>query len=284
MDFKRLMAGVALSMTTFAGCYGSGDAIDETGETTEDVSRSRAWEHLVGAWQGDTGAFHGLVFTATAEGSGHHWFADVDNGVRCIRAPCPSESRVEGVFTATSRTLNLRSADPRLGVPTGVYGTYNYTLRGDVLTLTQGGRAVARLHKLVSYCAEADDCAEQRLVAPRCVGAWTCTAAHACSYVCGRPPAGEGAFCGGIAGIRCADGLTCVLSGSYPDAGGTCRRPVTRCATVRCASGTHCVEDASGARCVADGVRCGNTTCPSGQYCCNPLRSICARMGVLCIQ
>lgn len=35
-------------------------------------------------------------------------------------------------------------------------------------------------------------------------------------------PAQEGEFCGGIAGIACADGLTCRYDGDYPDAGGTC--------------------------------------------------------------
>ena len=32
----------------------------------------------------------------------------------------------------------------------------------------------------------------------------------------------EGELCGGIAGIVCADGLTCKLDGNYPDAAGTC--------------------------------------------------------------
>lgn len=31
-----------------------------------------------------------------------------------------------------------------------------------------------------------------------------------------------GEFCGGIAGIACAEGLRCRLDGNYPDAGGTC--------------------------------------------------------------
>jgi len=34
----------------------------------------------------------------------------------------------------------------------------------------------------------------------------------------------SGAFCGGIAGIKCPDGYTCKIGGSYPDAGGTCVR------------------------------------------------------------
>lgn len=37
-----------------------------------------------------------------------------------------------------------------------------------------------------------------------------------------REKAGKGQFCGGIAGIQCANGLTCEYEGSYPDAGGTC--------------------------------------------------------------
>ncbi len=34
---------------------------------------------------------------------------------------------------------------------------------------------------------------------------------------------GDGDFCGGIAGFQCQEGLTCVLDGDYPDAGGTCQ-------------------------------------------------------------
>ncbi len=36
--------------------------------------------------------------------------------------------------------------------------------------------------------------------------------------------AAEGEFCGGIAGILCADGLECKYDGQYPDAGGTCQK------------------------------------------------------------
>lgn len=35
-------------------------------------------------------------------------------------------------------------------------------------------------------------------------------------------PAKEGEFCGGIAAVRCAEGLDCRLDGIYPDAGGLC--------------------------------------------------------------
>lgn len=39
--------------------------------------------------------------------------------------------------------------------------------------------------------------------------------------------ANEGEFCGGIAGVLCADGLSCKLDGNYPDAGGVCVRDDT---------------------------------------------------------
>ena len=35
-----------------------------------------------------------------------------------------------------------------------------------------------------------------------------------------------GQFCGGIAGFPCPDGFSCVLEGTYPDAGGSCQRQV----------------------------------------------------------
>ena len=39
---------------------------------------------------------------------------------------------------------------------------------------------------------------------------------------CTTTSAGENSFCGGIAGIQCASGLTCKYDGTYPDAGGKC--------------------------------------------------------------
>lgn len=38
----------------------------------------------------------------------------------------------------------------------------------------------------------------------------------------GRAEAKEGEMCGGIAGFRCARGLTCRYDGDYPDAAGVC--------------------------------------------------------------
>jgi hypothetical protein len=77
--------------------------------------------------------------------------------------------------------------------------------------------------------------------------------------------------------VRCSVGTICVEG----EQGAQC---ITACATVRCASGTQCVADAEGTRCEPVGVRCGTTTCGAGYVCCNPLRNICTRPGMFCIQ
>lgn len=307
MNPRHLLATAAILSLT--GCYGAADAdaTDDTGAALDEVS-GRSWQPFVGAWVGDRGPFRGIVFTATTRSYGRHFFAYVDNGVRCVRAPCASESSVEGYFTASTRAVTLRPS-PAVTFPTVSFGAYQYALRGDRLTLSQGGRVVAELRKASSYCGEADDCAEQSLPAPRCLGRWTCTPERTCRYACGRPPAGEGERCGGLLGTVCADNLRCVLQGSYPDAAGVCRG--NTCANVRCTADTRCVETTTGPQCVPNGpscalIRCaagfvcretdgvgacvaqarvcGSALCADGLVCCNPLRNLCARPGQVCTQ
>jgi hypothetical protein len=117
MDFKRTLAGLALSLTAFAGCYSAPDAgLDDTGEAVDEAVGT-SWRPFVGAWVGDSGPFHGLVFTQQTRSRGHNFFAYVDNGIRCVRAPCPSEAQVEGYFTANARTVTLRPS-PATTFPT----------------------------------------------------------------------------------------------------------------------------------------------------------------------
>ncbi|KAJ3056344.1 hypothetical protein HK097_007322 [Rhizophlyctis rosea] len=100
-----------------------------------------------------------------------------------------------------------------------------------------------------------------------------------------------GAFCGGIAAIKCRDGLTCTLNGKYPDAGGVCTKP-TRTTTTKAApqpTGTFCggiaaIQCPTGFECAiaatypdAGGVcikqKCGGFAgfkCPTGFYCVAP--------------
>jgi len=110
----------------------------------------------------------------------------------------------------------------------------------------------------------------------------------------------EGATCGGFAGIRCASGLECDLTGSHPDEAGTCKKPSAptppkageegaTCggiAGLTCKSGLSCKitdkgADASGT-CHApaageEGGACGGfagLTCKSGLHCVLPQGAI----------
>lgn len=314
-------AGLLLVSALSSGCLGGGDlSIDETDVATDELS-NRAWETVAGAWVGTSGPFQGLVITRTVVGQGRHFFADVDTGIRCITTPCPSQAHLEGRVTAGSRNLTLRHPDRPSPEAAPFYGTYAYTLNGSTLTLAQNGRVVARLRKATSYCSDADQCAEQRLITPRCLGRFECES-NACAYRCGTPTPVTCATTRCAAGTVCVDGETgpqcitacatvrctaatvCVADASGArcvprtcantstacpagqmcvdgDAGPAC---ITRCAAVRCASGTTCVADAAGVRCEPTGVRCGTTTCAAGMVCCNPLRNICTAPGMFCIQ
>ncbi len=181
------LAGLLLLSAFSVGCIGGGDLVaDETDVATDELSL-RGWEPLIGAWVGSTGPFQGLVITRTTVGQGRHFFADVDTGIRCITTPCPSQAHLEGRVTAGTRNLTLRHPDRPSPEAARFYGTYAYTLNGSTLTLAQNGRIVARLRKATSYCSDADQCAEQRLITPRCLGRFECES-NACRYRCGQPP------------------------------------------------------------------------------------------------
>jgi hypothetical protein len=99
----------------------------------------------------------------------------------------------------------------------------------------------------------------------------------------------DGQFCGGIAGIPCPDGQTCVddpSDGCDPanggaDCGGVCVVKTNPCAAVLCPVGSECVVEGNTAKCVPQ--TCGDTVCGPGLVCCNPLRSICTLPGRVCI-
>lgn len=100
----------------------------------------------------------------------------------------------------------------------------------------------------------------------------------------------EGEFCGGIAGIPCPDGQTCIDDPSDDcdpkqggaDCGGICVEPIDPCAVVLCKVGTQCVNQDGNAVCVPNPT-CGDVTCGPGLVCCNPLLSICTKPGMVCI-
>jgi hypothetical protein len=106
--------------------------------------------------------------------------------------------------------------------------------------------------------------------------------------------------CGGLAGLRCADGYVC----QYPedsfcggdDRLGTCAVKPEACAYLYepvcgCDDQTYsneCLAHQAGvsvkSQGACGGVPCGRTVCGAGSYCCNPIMDICAPIGMACIQ
>jgi len=296
--------GVLGAVSSLSGCVGAGadtSAVEEEDAVTAEELRAPSWSQLRGAWRGQSGPYTGLVLTETREGNGRHFFADVDTGIRCITTPCPSGGRIEGRYTSGPLTLTLSPVGRPSRELAEYYGRFYYTLQRNTLTLVRGGRVVARLVRANSYCNEAEDCAEQGLITPRCLGAFTCTD-NACGYRCGQPApvtcdtlrCDIGYFC--VAGetptdnarcltdcarMRCSSTTTCQ---NTPE-GARCVPNGPSCAVMRCAAGTTCVEENGVGRCEPDApVRCGSATCATGYVCCNPLRSICTPPGWACIQ
>lgn len=244
-------AALALAMGAWAmGCSdvtddGSGDTSDYDNLDTQET-RAASWERLVGTWVADgAGLYAQIVFTNTAEGSGHHYFGS--RVVTCVRAPCPPV-REDGSFVSGSSNLTLRSGSATLRL--------TYTLSGDNLTFRSGTRVVSRFHRGEGYCYQSADCYDQGLFSPRCIGSWTC-ASNACAYRCGRPDP--------CASTRCPTGQHCTAPADAPmcvpdDAGPTCL-------TLTCASGYHCETSAGRGRCVVNADPCATVRCASGTRC-----------------
>ena len=200
---------------TIVGCGTAPDVGQDDEESEAAISTS--WEKLAGAWEGQGGGIGALVLERTPDVHGHHFFADVDNGIRCITTPCPSVSRLEGYYTATTKNLWLHVTSGSSGVNdyAGKY-TYKFSyLNGKYLQLSKDGETQS-LKYVPTYCAEADDCAEQDFVHILCVGHFTCKANH-CGYSCGVQ---QGTKCGSKtcgAGTYCCNPVMsiCAPNGGY---------------------------------------------------------------------
>jgi hypothetical protein len=118
-------------------------------------------------------------------------------------------------------------------------------------------------------------------------------------------------FCGGIAGLPCPDGYTCVddpTDNCNPakggaDCAGYCKKAKpspsackadpsktyistdpNQCAVIKffCAEGEPFFDDCGCGCQTKAGVTCGTATCGAGEYCCNESCSICAPEGGFC--
>ena len=112
-----------------------GGADEETAATEDELASNAA--RLVGAYHNGVSsagrpAFAGIVFQTSSDFS-----ADVDAGIRCVQAPCPSDVRLTGRFRATRSYLRLL---PKAGERAhSFHGRYRYTLVNDKLSLTRTG-------------------------------------------------------------------------------------------------------------------------------------------------
>ena len=181
-------------MAVMAGC--ATDVSDEAADAAEAEETAASQDELTSSAARLTGAFHGagsarpptfqgLVFQQNGD-----FFADLDTGIRCITAPCPSHVRLTGRFTATRNYVRLW---PKAGEQAHAYhGRYRYTLaKSGTLSLSRAGKGGVSwsnsLEKEHSYCAEPTDCGGQNLIHPMCVGQWTCGEQSSCGWDCGVP-------------------------------------------------------------------------------------------------
>ena len=161
-------------------------ADDENVEETSD-ELSAAGKKLIGAYKDDTGAFRGLVLTDEKVGGRNKFFADVDTGIRCIMAPCPSGERIEGTFTAGPKTITLYSTTASANVK-HLLGRFHYLVQGSKLSLSRKDFAQS-LSKEISYCAAPTDCYRQDIITPACFGSsFSCSSTNACVWSCHNPP------------------------------------------------------------------------------------------------
>jgi hypothetical protein len=195
MNSKLIVAALMVASGLFAlpGCAAdAGDTAGPDSEETAGVSQDELTSsaaRLVGAFHGSNAgrppSFDGIVFKQSGD-----FLADVDTGIRCVRAPCPSNVRLNGKFTATRTFITLSPVTPTAPMHT-FHGKYRYKLVGDKLSLTRDGAEWQSwsnaLAKSDSYCAEATDCAGQMLIVPACVGQFTCGEQRSCGFDCGLP-------------------------------------------------------------------------------------------------
>jgi hypothetical protein len=185
MKFGFAGMGLAVALFAMQGCAAdAGAEVGEDGASAEELRASAA--RLVGAYHsaGESvrpPTFEGLVLKESGD-----FLADIDTGIRCVMAPCPSHVRLRGKFTATRSTLRLI---PLPGEASNdFFGRYAYELVDGKLSLDRGGPENKWTDALTSgdsYCTQPSDCEGQSLFVPMCVGSFTCSETRSCGFRCG---------------------------------------------------------------------------------------------------
>ena len=214
---------LAIAVAAVGACGGEAD---QAASADEDLTQGG--QALIGSYvERGAGQFRALVLTGEkVDANANRFYADIDTGLRCIQAPCPSTERVEGSFTGGTKTLTLRS-ETASDAARVILAKYNHQRIGNKLSLSRAGGFQQSLEKVDSYCggaARVSDCDGQALIHAQCVGGWTCSAASTCGWSCeSTPPPPQ----------FCADGSVVPGSSSFvPSADGKeCKMPSVHCLT-----------------------------------------------------
>jgi hypothetical protein len=135
------LAALALVSAGSIGCAADTSPVADDEVDVEETSDelTAAGKKLIGAYKDDSGAFKSLVLSATKVGQRNVFTADVDTGIRCIKAPCPSGEHIEGTFTAGAKTITLYSTTAVNAKH--LLGKYNYLVQGEKFSLSRKGFA-----------------------------------------------------------------------------------------------------------------------------------------------
>lgn len=199
MKFSVILFLLA-SLGVAAGCSAAPDDSDDNVTDEAEGELSTAGQKVVGSYVNDgagtAGNLRGLVLKSDGT-----FFADLDTGIRCVVAPCPSNERIEGTFTAGAKTVTLKAPNATQRAK-GYLGRFRYVRTDSSIELTKSGNTM-ELAVAESYCTEASDCYGQSMIVPACFPLrFSCTDTRTCSFSCSPPPLDP---CRGLDQQECQD-------------------------------------------------------------------------------
>lgn len=203
---KSLVALVGLSIVSFAAV---GCAADTNEDTDGDVAAegdeiTAAGRALIGSYKDDSGSFRTLVLTAEAVGQANKFSADVDTGIRCVRAPCPSAEHIEGTFTAGSKTITLKSTTASQHSK-HLLGTYNYLVQGSKLSLIRKNFSQSLAKEGCAGLPDASACSAN----PACQPKFGPSACSPDGRICTADMAYKGCFDKNPPAVACMSSASC---------------------------------------------------------------------------
>jgi hypothetical protein len=153
MNAIRLMLGAVLVSTLSVACAAPTAATSE--EAEQATAEALGYTSLAGSYASTDGPIYTINFTKTAAQTlgggvkGHSFTATMDNGIRCIAAPCPSTSDVTGVYVVSGHKLTLAAYDRPAAFFARVLGDYTITQGKDGVQIDKKDGTVSEaLHRV----------------------------------------------------------------------------------------------------------------------------------------